>query len=80
MRKINEDYKRRWIILAKEDKSENPKDQEIASLKDEVLKFTQALSGKNDLAKRHDEYADLLNELFKRGIITSEGEFIEDDE
>ena len=59
-----------------EDKSESLKDQEIASLQDEVLKLTQALSGKDDLVKRHDEYADLLNELFKRGIITSEGEFI----
>ena len=67
-------------IYEEEDKSENPKGQEIASLKDEVLKLTHALSGKDDLAKRHDEYADLLNELFKRVIITSEGEFIEDDE
>ena len=67
-------------IDEEEDKSENPKGQKIASLKDEVLKLMQALSGKDDLAKRHDEDADLLNELFKRGIITSEGEFIEDDE
>ena len=63
-------------IDEEEDKSESPKDQEIASLQDKVLKLTQALSGKDDLAKRHDEYANLLNKLFKRGIITPEGEFI----
>ena len=67
-------------IDEEEDKFENPKDQDIAYLKDEVMKLTQALSSKDDLAKHHNESTDLLNELYKHGIITSEGEFIEDDE
>ena len=41
-------------IDKEEDKSENPKDQDIVYLKDEVMKLMQALSCKDDLAKPHD--------------------------
>ena len=60
-----------------EDKDEN-KDSQILYLKNEVAKLKEELRVNNDSIDRNDKYADLLNDLFHKGIIDEEGNFLND--
>ena len=65
VKKIKEKLdKRREIIEAIE---------EIDNLKDEVLRLSNKLKEKDEENKESYKNADLLNQLFQKGIIDSEG-------
>ena len=46
------------------------------SLKDEVMELRNKLKDKDEESKEHDKYVDLLNELFRKGIINSNVNFL----
>ena len=47
--------------------------EEIDNLKDEILRLSNKLKEKDDENKESYKNADLLNQLFQKGIIDSEG-------
>ena len=52
-------------------------DEDIDTLKNEIKSLTQQLKDKDKVIDKSEEYADLLSDLFQKGIIDSQGNFIE---
>ena len=50
--------------------------EKISYLIDEIKSLTDQLKSKREEAKDSDNYADLLNDLFKKGIIDEHGKII----
>ena len=48
-------------------------EEKISYLKDEVKSLTEQLKLKREETKDSDNYADLLNDLFQKGIIDENG-------
>lgn len=61
-----------------EEEKEAILESEVSELKDEVMRLTEELEAAKMASKEQDEYAELLNNLFKKGIIDSQGNFVED--
>ena len=78
LRKLNPDHnpkKFRQMLSTERKRHEEAKD-EIVSLRDEISKLNTELYYRIKDLSRNDKYADLLNELFQKGIINSDGMFI----
>ena len=52
-------------------------DEDIDTLKNEIKSLTQQLKDKDKVIDKSEESADLLSDLFQKGIIDSQGNFIE---
>ena len=72
--------KTRNVALYREDESKSDEEEEkdARSLKDEVISLTKKLNEKEKEIEKHEKYADLLSDLFQKGIIDGEGNFIQD--
>ena len=53
--------------------------EEIKSLKAEIEDMSKELEIKDAENVEQDKYADLLNDLFKRGVIDKDGNLIDND-
>ena len=53
--------------------------EEIKSLKAEIEDMSKELEIKDAENVERDKYADLLNDLFKRGVIDKDGNLIDND-
>ena len=73
-----QDVGKRSIALYKdeESKSEND-DDDIDGLKEEIKTLSQKLREKENEVKKSEKYAELLADLFQKGIIDANGDFIE---
>ena len=74
-----QDVGKRSIALYKDEepKSEND-DDNIDGLKEEIKTLSQKLREKeNEVKKSEKKYAELLADLFQKGIIEANGDFIE---
>ena len=54
------------------------KENKIRFLQNEILSLWYKLEQKEEVQEKSDKYADLLNDLFHKGIIDSNGNFIEE--
>ena len=52
------------------------KDSHIKKMQKEVEKLREELDVSKETVEKRDTYADLLNDLFHKGIIDSDGNFI----
>ena len=52
-------------------------DEDINDLKEEINSLTQQLKNKDKEIQKNEKYVDLLSDLFQKGIIDSDGNFIE---
>ena len=81
LRKSNNNIKKREEI--EEDKEEeikqSQKDEESLYLQKEILDLKYELDKNKDVMDANDKYADLLNDLFNKGITNSKGNFIDND-
>ena len=66
------------INLNLEESKESNDNNEVNKLKDEKMRLNKELDLKDSSIKNESKYADLLNDLFKSGIIDSEGKNIND--
>ena len=73
----NERKKNISLYKDEEDKLEE-ESKEVESLKDEIKNLTQQLKKKEEEIKDNEKYGDLLSDLFQKGIIDEEGNFIND--
>ena len=62
------------------DLNESIKDSQIIDLKDEIINLKRELESKEKRLDHSDKYADLLNDLFHKGIIDENGDFLEKEE
>ena len=62
------------------DLNESIKDSQIIDLKDEIINLKRELESKERRLDNSDKYADLLNDLFHKGIIDENGDFLEKEE
>ena len=60
--------------------NESKKDTEILYLQNEILDLKDEIVRNKEVYETNDKYADLLNDLFQRGIIDSKGNFIDGNE
>ena len=83
---------RSHLLLREPDEGKNPKklkekfdvsneklssaEEKIVYLKNEVKSLKEQLQSKGEETKENDNYADLLNDLFQKGIIDEHGKFI----
>ena len=56
------------------------KDNQILILKKEIDKLKEELEANQNAQEEGDKYAELLSDLFNKGIIDSNGKFIKNDE
>ena len=69
----------RHVNLYKDEESKSEDEENcIDTLKDEIKKLSQELNEKQNEIRKNEKYGDLLSDLFQKGIIDSEGNFIED--
>ena len=54
-------------------------ERKIQSLKSEIEKLTNIIKEKEDNNQQNEKYAELLSELFEKGIIDVDGKFINSD-
>ena len=54
------------------------KENKIRFLQNEILSLRDKLEQKEEVQEKSDKYSDLLNDLFYKGIIDSNGNFIEE--
>ena len=59
---------------------EEEKDSQISKLQNEICKLKNELETNREIIDKNDKYADLLNDLFHKGIIDEEGNFLDDNE
>ena len=52
-------------------------DEDINDLKEEINSWTQQLINKDKEILKNEKYVDLQSDLFQKGIIDSDGNFIE---
>ena len=52
-----------------EEEKEGQKEREIQSLRDQVIELSDKLERKQKDSDKQDKYADLLNDLYHKGII-----------
>ena len=71
--------KKKNVILYKDEdsKSEEEKD-DIEALKDEISALTEKLREREAKSNENDKYEDLLADLFQKGVIDEDGNFIKD--
>ena len=69
--------KRRMPLYKDEEIKGEESDEDIDTLKNEIKSLTQQLKDKDKVIDKSEEYADLLSDLFQKGIIDSQGNFIE---
>ena len=55
-------------------------DSQIIDLKDDIIKLKRELESKDRRLDNSDKYADMLNDLFQKGIINENGDFLEKEE
>ena len=67
--------KLKQLLSTKRKRHEEAKN-EIVNLRDEISKLNTKLDYKIEDLNKDDKYADLLIELFQKGIINSDGKFI----
>ena len=65
--------------LSEKEKEIVKSDELINLLKNEVKDLKNQLTSNKEESKEHDKYADLLNNLYQKGIIDAEGNFLEED-
>ena len=63
-----------------DESKEETKDFQIIDLKNEIKVLKDELRMSQDVRDKSDKYADLLNDLFHKGIIDEDGNFINDDQ
>ena len=76
--KIERQLKDQEEIKEYKQKSDKYKSK-IGNLKLEITKLKDMLNQKEKNSAQYDKYADLLGELFNKGIIVHEGSFINKD-
>ena len=59
---------------------EEEKDSQISKLQNEICKLKNELETNREIIDKNDKYADLLNDLFHKGIIDEEGNFLDENE
>ena len=63
-----------------DESKEETKDFQIIDLKNEIKVLKDELRMSQDVRDKSNKYADLLNDLFHKGIIDEDGNFINDDQ
>ena len=59
---------------------EEENDSQISKLQNEICKLKNELETNREIIDKNDKYADLLNDLFHKGVIDEEGNFLDDNE
>ena len=78
-RKQNNIKKKNFSLYKEEEsKSDVEEEKNVSDLKDEIYSLTKKLNDKEKEAKQNEKYADLLSDLFQKGIIDAEGNFIQE--
>ena len=49
-------------------------------MQNEICKLKNELETNREIIDKNDKYADLLNDLFHKGLIDKEGDFLDDNE
>ena len=71
--------KSRNIRLYKDEESKSEEEkEEINVLKEEIKTLTKKIKEKETEINKNEKYADLLGDLFQRGIIDADGNFIDE--
>ena len=71
--------KSRNIRLYKDEESKSEEEkEEINVLKEEIKTLTKKIKEKETEIKKNEKYTDLLGDLFQRGIIDADGNFIDE--
>ena len=60
-----------------EENKDTESEEKIQHLKDQILELSEKLERSNKNNQNQDKYADLLNDLYHKGIIDDEGKFLE---
>ena len=71
--------KRNIPLYRDEEEKGEESDEDINAMKDEIKSLTQQLKEKDKEINKNEKYADLLSDLFQKGIIDSQGNFIDQD-
>ena len=79
LRKTNSNVNRDELLdeSKEEEIKESQKDTEILYLQKEILDLKDEMQRNKEVYETNDKYADLLNDLFHKGIIDSDGNFID---
>ena len=76
--KLKSDRKKNMHLYKDEEEKSEDEKNDVKILKDEIKKLNEQLNDKQKEIRKSEKYGDLLSDLFQKGIIDNEGNFIEE--
>ena len=78
--KISSSKKRNMPLYKDEEIKHEESDEDVNSLKEEIERLNTKLTQKEKESQESQKYADLLSDLYEKGIIDADGNFINENQ